>query len=174
MPADEDLRRLVADLAERVARLEVAGGAPAPARAAGDWWALEGLRERIDDEGGRVVLAGDVRVGDGRRCAWQEEYLAAHLAARAWPPAADALGALGHPVRLTLLRALFQGRSTVRELCELPGVGTTGQVYHHLRELQAAGWVRQEARNVHVIPPDRVVPLLVVLAAVGLGRRNEE
>jgi hypothetical protein len=38
-----------------------------------------------------------------------------------------------------------------------------------LRELRAAGFVGSHARNRHAIPPDRVVPLLVTVAAA-MGR----
>lgn len=167
-----DLRSALAKLTERVSRLEERPPAPAtatPAPAAGDFWALDVLRRRMD-AGGRVAYAGSVRTPGGLHYEWQEEYEAAHLASVRWSAAASGLAALGHPVRLTLLRALYERPRTARDLGSLPDLGTSGQVYHHLRELQAAGWVRQGQRGWYEIPPDRTIPLLVVLAATGLGR----
>ena len=53
--------------------------------------------------------------------------------------AAESFAALGHAVRLRLLREILGGRRTAAELAELEGLGTTGQIYHHLRQLTAAG-----------------------------------
>ncbi|MET9976079.1 ArsR/SmtB family transcription factor [Streptomyces microflavus] len=80
-----------------------------------------------------------------------------------WSEAADTLGALGHPVRLRLIQALAGGRSAVAELVELEGLGTTGQIYHHLRQLVSAGWLETTGRGRYQIPPARLVPLLVVV-----------
>lgn len=54
---------------------------------------------------------------------------------------------------------------TAADLSGLDGVGTTGQVYHHLRLLTGAGWLRATARGHYAVPPHRVLPLLAVLAA---------
>jgi len=80
------------------------------------------------------------------------------------PTSAAALAALGHPVRL-LLRQVLSGAATVTELQERAALGTSGQLYHHLRQLVNVGWLRVAARGRYAVPPDRVVPLLVVLAA---------
>ena len=42
--------------------------------------------------------------------------------------------------------------------------GTSGQIYHHIRTLTAAGWLRSSGRGQVQVPSDRVVPLLVALA----------
>jgi hypothetical protein len=70
-------------------------------------------------------------------------------------------------VRLVLVQAVLAGRRTVAELEALESLGTTGQLYHHLRQLVAAGWLQTAGRGRYAVPGDRVVPLLVVLAAVG-------
>ena len=80
---------------------------------------------------------------------------------------ARALAALGHRVRILLLQAVLGGRRTVAELEALETVGTTGQLYHHLRQLVAAGWLQTAGRGRYAVPGERVVPLLVVLAAAG-------
>jgi hypothetical protein len=45
------------------------------------------------------------------------------------------------------------------------GLGTSGQLYHHLRQLIGAGWLVQTARGHYTVPGDRVIPLLVLLTA---------
>lgn len=58
---------------------------------------------------------------------------------------------------------------TLADLQEIPGSGTSGQLHHHLRELRGAGLVVSRRRNDYAIPAERVVPVLVILAAA-LGR----
>ncbi len=81
-----------------------------------------------------------------------------------WSAAAESFAALGHPVRLRLLREILGGRRTAAELAELDEVGTTGQIYHHLRQLTGTGWLHTTGRGRYEVPPGRVVPLLVALA----------
>jgi hypothetical protein len=68
-------------------------------------------------------------------------------------------------VRLLLVREVLHGATTAAQLAEHPGLGTSGQLYHHLRQLVSAGWLRSSARGRYQVPADRVVPLLAVLAA---------
>lgn len=51
------------------------------------------------------------------------------------------LAALGHPLRLTLLRAVFRGQDTTAAFQTNSELAGAGKLYHHLRELQAAGWL---------------------------------
>ncbi|WP_198653130.1 helix-turn-helix domain-containing protein [Actinocorallia populi] len=131
------------------------------------FWALEGLRER-EPAPGAVMIVGDVTLPDGRTAGWQLGAGTDDLLADEWEALADVFAALGHPVRLRLLREVLRGRGTARELAELEGMGTTGQVYHHLRQLVTAGWLRVRDGGHHEVPAERVVPLLT--AIVG-GRR---
>ncbi len=82
-----------------------------------------------------------------------------------WSDAAESFAALGHPVRLRLLREILGGLRTAAELAALDDVGTTGQIYHHLRQLTGAGWLHTSERGRYEVPAGRVVPLLVVLTA---------
>ncbi|MCX4508639.1 hypothetical protein OG402_17600 [Streptomyces anulatus] len=66
--------------------------------------------------------------------------------------------------RLTALERQDPG-SAAAELAALDEAGTTGQIYHHLRQLTGAGWLHAAGRGRYEIPPVRVVPLLVVLTA---------
>lgn len=150
-----------------------AGGVTAagPARGVGPaedtpFWALEGLRAR-SGEAGAVLVTGSTPLPTGGRAEWQEAHPATDVLDDEWEPTAPVLAALGHPVRLRLLRAVLHGTTTAAELTALPGVGTSGQTYHHLRQLVAAGWLQPSvgaARGAHEVPLARVVPLLAVLA----------
>ena len=50
------------------------------------------------------------------------------------------------------------------ELVESDLVSSTGTAYHHLKELQAAGWVHKKG-GVFEIPPARVIPLMAIVIA---------
>ena len=63
-------------------------------------------------------------------------------------------------MRLRLLLAVLGGTATVHDLASIDGIGTKGQVYHHLRQLTGAGWLRRTGGNVYEVPMPRVVPLL--------------
>ena len=56
---------------------------------------------------------------------------------------AQALSALGSETRLGILRRLLDAPQTAAELVAALGFKTTGQAYHHLRELERAGYVKQ-------------------------------
>ncbi|WP_053133530.1 ArsR/SmtB family transcription factor [Streptomyces ambofaciens] len=157
----------MADLERRLAALESADR-PAPRPGEGDFWALEGLKEQLAQmraADGGVLFTGAVRLPAGERYEWQHGALTEGLMDADWAASAEVFAALGHPVRLRLLREVLGGRRTAAELAELDEVGTTGQIYHHLRQLTGAGWLHTTGRGRHEVPPGRVVPLLVVLSA---------
>ncbi|MFF4526809.1 ArsR/SmtB family transcription factor [Streptomyces bluensis] len=138
----------------------------APQPDASDFWALNGLKEQLAELGatdGGVLFTGAVRLPTGERYEWQHGTLTEDLVDDDWTRAAEPLAALGHPVRLRLLREILGGRRTAAELAELDGVGTTGQIYHHVRQLSGAGWLHTTARGRYEVPAGRVVPLLVAL-----------
>ncbi|WP_128435388.1 ArsR/SmtB family transcription factor [Streptomyces cyaneus] len=162
-----DLEQRVADLERRLAALEAAGRT-APRVGDGDFWALETLKEQMSEAGavdGGVLFTGAVRLPTEEQYAWQHTAFVEDLLDDDWPEAADVFAALGHPVRLRLLREIIGGRRTAAELAELEEIGTTGQIYHHLRQLTAAGWLHTTGRGRYEVPPGRVVPLLVALSA---------
>lgn len=160
------LERRVTSLEARLTR-DVGGTPPGATIGADALWALAGLRERTGDLGA-VLLAGHVQLPDGRISQWQEAADTDHLLAEDWNDAADVLAALGNGVRLRLLRRILEGASSVNELTEVEGVGTSGQVYHHLRQLTAAGWLRSIGGGRYEVPVARVVPLLALI----LGTRH--
>jgi DNA-binding transcriptional ArsR family regulator len=174
-----DLRPRLAALEERVKRLErqhaAEDAAPArhlaPAPPGEGFWALDVLRQRSGapfedgDVAGSLAFAGVARAPGVGQVIWQEEHPLPAVLADGWADAAGALSALGHPVRLELVRRLLAGAHTTNELAEIPDLGTSGQLYHHLRELQAAGLVVQRRRNDYAVPADRVILCLVLVAA---------
>jgi hypothetical protein len=169
---DRTTEERLAELEARVSALEAAGerATETPrAEALGDvFFALNALRERVTGHGG-VVFAGVVRGGEGEEDAleWQQGLPVERLEESDWARHAASLDALGNPVRLQLLHAVWRGTGTVAALAERSDFGTTGQIYHHVNLLAAAGWLTTVRRGHYVIPPERVVPLLVILTATG-------
>jgi DNA-binding transcriptional ArsR family regulator len=170
--ADELSRRLRA-VERRLRRLE--GAAPRTSQAKDALpdtdWMLQGLSGRIPARGrarsaGRLGYAGIVRTPAGAQYRWRGEHPVGDLLAADWTECAPPLAALGHRVRLDIMRALINGVNEVRQLQRQPGLGTSGQLYHHLRELQAAGWVRQQERSRYLVVPDRVVATLLLIGVV--------
>lgn len=143
------------------------------------FWALRGLEDRTAElEHGSVLFTGSVTVAAGP-VQWQYARTTDDLLAIADQHATDEqasterlaratsrLAAISSPVRLRLLLAVANGITTLNELGELDGIGTTGQVYHHVRVLTAAGWLQSSGRGRVAVPATRIVPLLTALAAM--------
>ncbi|MEU3835265.1 ArsR/SmtB family transcription factor [Streptomyces microflavus] len=174
-----ELEQRVAELERRLTALE-RQDRESPRLGDGDFWALNGLKQQLADVGeaaadGGVLFTGAVRLPTGEQYEWQYGALTGALLEEEGAgdeerpddasATADSLAALGHPVRLRLLREILGGRRTAAELAALDAVGTTGQIYHHLRQLTGAGWLHTAGRGRYEVPAARVVPLLVVLAA---------
>lgn len=171
-----DLSEAVADLQQRVGALEDGRttAAPGPVGDLPDsdrWWLLERLARNTGPGFSRAGASGSVAYG-GRvgapgtgELVWQLEHAVPDVLDGDLGAASAVLGALGHPVRLEILRRLVLGARTLGELQELAGTGSSGQIHHHLRELRAAGLIVQPRRNHYAIPADRVVPVLVIVAA---------
>jgi DNA-binding transcriptional ArsR family regulator len=179
----------VAELAARVARIEQhlglgrdgreddahdsadqstdpAGSTAGPTAAAGTWWLLDELERRRQEA---VAYGGRARDAAGGPVHWQITHGSDALLQADWSEAAGPLAALGHPSRLQILQLVARGEArTAAELAGAEGLGTTGQIYHHLRQLVAAGWLRPGARGQHQVPAERLVPLLVLLSAAGV------
>ncbi len=169
-----DLSQRLTQLEQRMAALEArdpAHGLPADQRAQspnatdpGRFWALEGLKSRTSD-GSAVLFTGSVTLPTDAKYVWQQQFRVDALMDADWSLAGDVLAALGHPVRLMILREILGGIDTVADLITVEGFGTTGQLYHHLRQLVAAGWLSTAGRGRYEVPSARVVALLVILAA---------
>ncbi|TXR58053.1 ArsR family transcriptional regulator [Quadrisphaera setariae] len=155
-----------------------AAGSVPPARAGGgaSFWALEEVRRQVAGhglDGGAVLFTGTATLPGGT-AEWQETRVVDDLlddgSLDALEAPASALAALGSPVRLLLLVRVLRsptGTASAAELTADEALGTSGQVYHHVRQLVAAGWLRTAARGRYAVPAERVVPLLVALALAG-------
>jgi DNA gyrase subunit B len=98
---------------------------------------------------------------------WVTDYHAAEdLLAQDDQTVARVLAALGNRQRVALLKAILEKPATAAELVERLGMGTTGQVYHHLKALQAADLIVQEERGIFAFNAPRVQPFLLLLAGV--------
>jgi hypothetical protein len=153
-----------AELARLTARLDRLENAPGSASADGQYWLIDKIA-RDGPQGGEVVYGGKVTLPTGENYLWQKHGAAKELFRLDWTGLDRVLMALGHPVRLTLLKAILLGQRTKADLEKLDGIGTTGQLYHHLKALEEAGWVRSLERGVYGVPGERVIPLLTILTA---------
>lgn len=172
------LQQQIMDLTERLAAVEAQLNSPlstSPAKVQAtatssspsvlpQFWALEGLQERLDGhpetEAGAVMIVGSMTLPSGAPVAWQESAASAGLLEQEWTDLASTFSALAHPVRVELLRQILLGKTSTAELALLENLGTTGQLHHHLRQLVTAGWVRPTTRGNYEVPTARVVPLL--------------
>jgi DNA-binding transcriptional ArsR family regulator len=143
-----DIEQEIHDLRERVAALE--GGHPAP-------------DDRVAGPEDSVEYSGEARFGDDR-LVWKKVHRVGDLLELDEALLARQLTALGSPVRIRILRELSAGPLQTADLQARLDEPSAGQLYHHLRELLAAGIVTQPRRSVYAIPDRAVIPLLTLLA----------
>ncbi|APT84833.1 hypothetical protein CAQU_06860 [Corynebacterium aquilae DSM 44791] len=162
--AFDDLESRLAALERRVHALEhhhpadpTTNTTEAP-NTTGTFWLLDGIEKHHQQDS---VIYGGI---DGT-IRWQMGATIDSLEAADWSQNAETIAALGHPVRLQVLHMISQGITTVRELADNSTLGTTGQIYHHIKQLRAAGWLTAGDNHNWVIPAARRIPLLVILSA---------
>jgi len=79
---------------------------------------------------------------------------------------AKVLAALGHKQRLDILRSVLKEPLSGSEIVERLNMGTTGQLYHHIKALLGADLLVQEERGgMYSLPSHRALPLFLLLAA---------
>lgn len=144
-----------------------ASQAPSPSDPEDPFWALTALKERIPAPGG-VLLTGAVDVGAGH-LEYQWARPTEHLLEVDWQQHADSIAALGHPLRMAILRRLLDGEHTVAQLVDELELASTGVAYHHLSALQSGGWVTTPRRGSWALATPRVVPLLAIITALEKG-----
>ena len=166
----DDLQELRAEVAALAARLDRIEGTvdgvtqPSPVADTEDaLWILSGIKSRVPDPGA-VFFAGSVQVAAGP-VQWQVGFPTDRILESDWSAQAQSIAALASPVRLSILQAVISGASSVAELSADEHRGTTGQLYHHLNQLVAQGWLLASGRGHYEIPGERIVPLLVILTA---------
>lgn len=81
-------------------------------------------------------------------------------------PRTEVLAALGHPARAAIVRHLVaEGGSSTADLQAAAGLGSTGQLYHHLKSLTGCGLVEQDKRGSYRLRPRATIPALILLTA---------
>ena len=147
----QSIEARLSDLEARVAALEQASLPQSPEFPADN------------NHDGTVSFTGDITLSTGTYTyAWARP--AAWITDQPWDDAIARIAALAHPVRGAILRHLLAAPASVTELVESDLVSSTGTAYHHLKELQAAGWVHKQD-GVFKIPPARIVPLMTMVIA---------
>ena len=180
------LEQAVARLAERVAVLEQQGDgletavpAPPPLPPGEIDFALldrlygrDGIPYAADGVKGAIVYATAYQAADGKLIRWYAESAAPALLAYDGHLLAQVLVALGHPIRLQLVRLLLKEGATDRQTMQTAvGSQSAGRLYFHLNSLLAAGLVVQLRRGVYEIELGKAAQLLALLAtAVDLAK----
>ena len=113
-----------------------------------------------------MIFAGAVRAGE-RESLWVRERGLAEIWDFEPQALVRVLAALAHPARLALARALVEAPRSSQELQQVIGAGSAGPLYHHLKEMVAAGLVHQVDRSRYEVKAEHTIPLLTLLAAAG-------
>jgi hypothetical protein len=164
----DDLARTVADLAARVDRLE--RRRPAPHPVTGDLDVVQRLADRLEpDDDGRpgesTVLYAGAGHWAGGVLVWQMGRAWSDLTGPDSVASAGLFSALAHPNRVRIVTELLRGRLTTAELGQRLDQPSSGQLFHHLKDLLAAGVVHQPMRGTYAVADHRVIPLLTLLSA---------
>ncbi|WP_284642906.1 ArsR family transcriptional regulator [Paenibacillus silviterrae] len=119
-----------------------------------------------DDGAGTIYYSGHIR-DEERSYRWDpQERQIRQLLELDGEKAAKVLAAISHKQRLDILKSVMVQPLTGSELVERLQMGTTGQLYHHMKALLGAGLLVQEDRGgKYSLPPHRSLPLLLLLAA---------
>ncbi|GAB2538279.1 hypothetical protein GCM10027268_09070 [Brachybacterium huguangmaarense] len=128
---------------------------------------LHAIEERVPAPGA-VFYAGTVELPIGP-VTYQWGRPTQALLDADWAERAERVAALGHPLRLAMLRLLLDAEHTVAQIVDELDLGSTGVAYHHLNQLHGAGWITSPRRGVWAIPPSRVIPLLAIVTALEEG-----
>jgi DNA-binding transcriptional ArsR family regulator len=112
---------------------------------------------------GTLSYAGTIRLA-GRPFRFQQRLPAQSLFEVAPDLLAQIFAALSSPHRVIILRTLCEKPCTAQQLQEILGMGSAGQLYHHLKELLAAGFITQRERSsAYTIEPAKVIPICAAL-----------
>ncbi|WP_114383891.1 ATP-binding protein [Paenibacillus prosopidis] len=161
----DELKAQISDIKQLVSQF---GNAPAPKSAylKNNEIGAAAIENRIETETGSVFYSGQYR-GENSLYRWEpQERPVNQLLELDGDKAAKVLAALGHPQRLDILRLVLKQPLTGAELVERLNMGTTGQLYHHIKALAGADLLVQEERGgSYSLPSHRSLPLLLLLAA---------
>jgi DNA-binding transcriptional ArsR family regulator len=112
---------------------------------------------------GTLSYAGTIQLA-GRPFRFQQRLPAQSLFEAAPDLLAQMFAALASPHRVIILRTLCEKPCTAQQLQEVLGMGSAGQLYHHLKELLAAGLITQRERSsAYTIEPAKVIPICAAM-----------
>lgn len=163
-----ELVDVVADLVVRVAALEAGRPSGRPA-ASSDLSIVRSLVSELATgvesaaDNGTVLYAG-AGTAVGGVIAWQMDRTWNELTELEPGPIARLLAALGNPQRVKIVQALVHAPATTAELSGRLDEPSSGQLFHHLKELLAAGVVYQPQRGTYAVRQQHIVPLLTVIS----------
>lgn len=166
-PVDaSELTDVVEELVERVSRLE---GARTPSGHADAALVQELLKGSSSGDADGTATASVVYAGAGP---WEDGTVAWQIG-RSWEEVTSApdesvarvLSALANGTRVRILVELLRGPVSTGELADRLDQPSSGQLFHHLKDLIAAGLIHQPVRGTYAIRRHHVVPLLAVLSA---------
>jgi hypothetical protein len=182
----ERLERQLTDLGERLAALERVPadapadpprpGMPAPPSRPGMPTApprfksagAEGPGSAGADDESEFAYSGRAHFGGQMLYIQQQGRLAEVMNANP-ERVAKVFAALASPARIVLVRALLDGPRTSQELRQELDDPSVGQLYHHLKELLAAGLVVQPGRSVYALPRGSQISLcLQIMVAASM------
>lgn len=113
---------------------------------------------------GTLRYAGSIQIGE-RPFRFQQTLTIASIFEAAPEVFAQIFAALASPHRIIILRTLCERACTAQQLQEVLGMGSSGQLYHHLKELMAAGLITQRERSsAYTIDPAKVIPICAALS----------
>jgi DNA-binding transcriptional ArsR family regulator len=160
-----------AGIEERIARLEAAAEAVSD-RISRIQSSGPGMPARIaeysfdfGDESDAVVAYGGRDDRDEAPAAQQTLRTWEEVIDEAGEEVASVLSALASGPRLRMVTELVLGPLSTSDLAERLDQPSTGQLFHHLKELLAVGIVYQPQRGVYTIRKRHLVPVLAILSA---------
>jgi DNA-binding HxlR family transcriptional regulator len=117
---------------------------------------------RDDSASGVIMYAGAITILR-KTSLWMREHPIPEILKSDPDAIARILMALGNQSRIAIVIELIQRRLSAPELQELLKIPSTGQLYHHLKELLSAGIISQPKRNTYEVNVHKLVPLLNIL-----------
>jgi DNA-binding transcriptional ArsR family regulator len=113
---------------------------------------------------GRVVYAGR-GPWEGTEVMWHMERSWDDVLTQAGEHVARVVSALASATRLRIAGELVSGPVTTGDLAARLDQPSSGQLFHHLKELLAVGVVHQPRRGTYALRPQHVLPVLALLSA---------
>ena len=139
--------------------------------------ALVATLQKVTESGSGIVGHFGAVVVEGKPHAWwsvRHDQAVTKLLSNPDYKVAQILSVLGSEARLAILRSLLAAPKTAAELVSELAFKTTGQAYHHLRELERAGYVRQRTGRYHFDLKVGKVYLTALALAADAGAEEPE